>query len=79
MAAISYWLLQSIIIQSQGPDSLLRKAVRGDWKGRLSPLLYVIGVGLSLSSPLAGGLVYALVAVIWLVPDRRIELALQES
>jgi uncharacterized membrane protein len=79
MAAISYWLLQSIIIQSQGPDSLLRKAVRGDWKGKLSPLLYVIGIGLSLSSPLAGGLVYTLVAVIWLVPDRRIEQALQES
>jgi uncharacterized membrane protein len=79
MAALSYWLLQSLIIQSQGPDSLLGQAVRGDWKGKLSPLLYVVGIGVSLLSPLAGGLVYALVAVIWLVPDRRIERVLQET
>jgi len=79
MAAIAYWILQRVIVRAQGPDSLLLKATRGDWKGNMSPLLYVIGIGLSLLSPLAGGLVYTLVAVIWLVPDRRIERALQES
>jgi uncharacterized membrane protein len=79
MAALSYWVLQLCIIQSQGPDSLLKKAVKGDWKGNASPLLYVLGIALSFVSPLAGGLVYTLVAVMWLVPDRRIERVLHEG
>jgi uncharacterized membrane protein len=73
MAAISYWILQRLIIASQGPDSLLQRAVAGDWKGKLSPGLYVVGIALSLVAPWAGGLIYATVALIWLVPDRRIE------
>ncbi len=76
MAAIAYWMLQQTIIASQGPDSLLKKAVGADWKGKLSPLLYLIGVGAAFfSARLAQGL-YLLVALFWLVPDRRIERAL---
>jgi uncharacterized membrane protein len=79
MAALSYWVLQRCIIRAQGADSLLQRAVQGDWKGNLSPLLYLIGIGLSFVAPLAGGLVYTLVAIIWLVPDRRIERVLHEG
>lgn len=76
MAATAYWTLQRVIIHAQGPSSLLRKAVGGDWKGNLSPGLYVVGIAVANRAPWAAGALYALVAVIWLVPDRRIERAL---
>ncbi len=73
MAAIAYWLLQQVIIAAQGPESVLKKAVGGDWKGKMSPLLYLMGIAAAFRSPpLAQGL-YALVALLWLIPDRRIE------
>jgi uncharacterized membrane protein len=73
MAAIAYWLLQQVIIAAQGPGSVLRQAVGGDWKGKLSPLIYVVAIPTAfLSQWLSQGL-YVLVALIWLVPDRRIE------
>jgi uncharacterized membrane protein len=73
MAAIAYWILQRLIIAAQGPGSSLKKAVGADWKGKLSPLLYFIGIGAAFFLPkLAQGL-YLLVALLWLVPDRRIE------
>jgi len=76
MAAIAYFVLQQLIIASQGPGSVLKKAVAGDWKGKASPLLYVLAiVSTLLSQWIAIGL-YALVALVWLVPDRRIERAL---
>src|SRR5688500_2573756 len=73
MAAMAYWNLQRLIIRSQGPNSLLRQAVGGDWKGTVSPLLYVIGIVAALFVPYLAGAIYALVAAIWLVPDKRIE------
>ena len=76
MAAIAYVILQRVIIQSQGEGSLLKKAVQGDWKGKVSPVLYVIGIAAASWAPWLAGLLYAAVAVIWLVPDRRIERAL---
>ena len=76
MAAISYWILQRLIIRTQGPGSLLRKAVGGDWKGNLSPVVYVAGIATSFVAPGVGFALYAVVAAIWLVPDRRIERAL---
>jgi len=73
MAAIAYWILQQLIIASQGRDSLLKKAVGSDWKGKLSPLIYVIAIAAAFwSQSLSQGL-YVLVALVWLVPDRRIE------
>lgn len=76
MAAVAYWILQQTIIAAQGDDSLLRKALGGDWKGKLSPVAYALAVLLAFWSPsLAQGL-YALMALIWLIPDRRIEKAL---
>ena len=78
MAAIAYYILQQLIIASQGPDSLLRKAVGGDWKGKLSPVGYAIAIPIAFVWQWASLAIYVLVALIWLVPDRRIEHVLHE-
>ena len=76
MAAIAYWILQQLIIASQGPDSLLKKAVGSDWKGKVSPLIYLIAIPTAFWSQWISQGLYVLVALVWLVPDRRIENAL---
>jgi len=73
MAAIAYWTLQQLIIASQGPHSLLKKAVKGDWKGKLSPVLYAIAIAVAFRMEWVALGIYILVALMWLVPDRRIE------
>jgi uncharacterized membrane protein len=73
MAALAYWVLQQFIIASQGADSILKKAVGGDWKGKVSPLLYVAGIASAFWSPRLSQAVYLLVALLWFIPDRRIE------
>ena len=76
MAAAAYWLLQQTIIACQGPDSLLRRAVGSDWKGKLSPVLYIVAIVSTHWSSWIAPAIYAAVALLWLVPDRRIEHAL---
>ena len=76
MAGVAYWLLQQLIIQSQGDHSLLKEAVGEDWKGKLSPVLYLVAILFSLRTPWVAQSLYTLVALMWLVPDRRIERAL---
>ena len=76
MAAIAYYVLQQMILRQEGPGSVLARALGSDLKGKASPWLYLLAIGLSFLNPAAGGAIYALVAVIWLVPDRRIERAL---
>jgi uncharacterized membrane protein len=76
-AAISYWVLQQSIIKAQGSSSPLRKAIGADWKGKLSPLLYVLGVLATFASTWLAQAIYVSVALIWLVPDKRIERGLQ--
>jgi uncharacterized membrane protein len=79
MATIAYWVLQRTSVGAQGPDSLLHTAVGSDFKGKMSPVLYVIAIPLAfLSQEIAGG-IYVLVALIWLVPDRRSEHALRNQ
>ena len=73
MAAIAYYILQRAIIQSQGTDSLLAKAVGKDLKGKISPVFYVIGIAFAWVNPWTSGGLYILVALIWLIPDKRIE------
>jgi uncharacterized membrane protein len=73
LAAIAYWLLQQVLITAEGPSSLLRKAVGRDWKGKLSPLLYLLAIGTALWWHWIAQAIYVLVALLWLVPDRRIE------
>ncbi|HVR19519.1 MAG TPA: TMEM175 family protein [Polyangiaceae bacterium] len=79
MAAIAYYILQQRIIAAQGSDSILRKAVGGDWKGKASPVLYAVAIGASLFSQWISQAIYWLVALIWLVPDRRIERAVTRT
>src|SRR5512135_282867 len=76
MAAVAYWILQQTIIAGHGRESLLAKAVGRDLKGKLSPLFYVIAIFAAFIAPWVAGLLYVLVAALWLVPDRRIERAL---
>jgi uncharacterized membrane protein len=76
MAAIAYYILQNLIIASQGPDSILRKAVGDDWKGKLSPLVYITAIPMAFWSRWISLGLYVFIALIWLVPDRRIEHAL---
>lgn len=73
MAAIAYWILEQRIIVSQGEHSILKKAVGRDWKGKLSPLLYITGILLAFVLPWLATVIYVIVAMMWLVPDRRIE------
>jgi len=73
MAAIAYYVLQNLIIRAQGPDSVLRRAIGSDWKGKLSPVLYGVALVVVWRLPWLAVTIYALVALIWLVPDRRIE------
>jgi uncharacterized membrane protein len=72
-AAIAYYILQWLIIAEAGHDSKLADSFGRDWKGKLSPLLYAIGIGLAFFRPWAAGCIYVLVALGWLIPDRRIE------
>ena len=76
-SALAYWILQQAIIASQGSGSLLKRAVGSDWKGRLSPIAYLAAILLAFWSPWVSIALYVLVALSWLVPDRRIERALQ--
>lgn len=73
MAAIAYYVLQLTIIRTQGPNSILKKAVGGDWKGKFSPLLYMAAIGTSFWIPWVSMLFYGAAALIWFVPDPRIE------
>ena len=73
MAAIAYWILQRVIIRSQGPDSILARAVGGDIKGNLSPLFYVLAIPAAFVRPWISGALYIAVGVMWLLPDQRIE------
>ena len=79
MAAIAYYTLQTVIIRTQGPDSLLARAVGRDWKGRLSPLTYLAAIPLAYVHPWIADGLYTAVALLWLVPDRRIERILTEG
>jgi uncharacterized membrane protein len=76
MAALAYWNLQRVIINHQGRESILAAAIGRDWKGKLSPVFYLAAALLSfLNTWIASGL-YVFVALIWLIPDRRIERAM---
>ncbi len=79
MAALSYMILQGRIIAAQGSASLLKKAIGKDWKGRLSPLIYLLAIFLALWTRWGAISLYVLVALVWLIPDRRIERVLSKK
>ena len=78
MAAIAYFILQRTIIAHQGRGSLLAAAVGRDWKGKLSPVLYFLAIPLAFVSPWFSSGIYVFVALMWLIPDRRIERVLMQ-
>ncbi len=77
-SGVAYIVLQATIIADQGPDSRLRAAVHGDVKGKLSALLYMVAIPLAFVQRWTAGAIYVFVALMWLVPDRRIEKLLKE-
>jgi uncharacterized membrane protein len=78
MAAIAYWILQRAIIASEGKDSRLARAVGRDIKGNASVLIYATAIPLAFTSQWLAQALFVLVALLWLVPDRRIERVLTE-
>lgn len=79
MAAIAYKILQSRMIAADGAHSLLASAIGSDWKGWISPVFYVAAIVLSFFVPPVAHLLYVVVALLWLVPDRRIERVIHRS
>jgi uncharacterized membrane protein len=73
MPAIAYYILERVIIRHQGPGGPLAKALGRDVKGKISPFLYLAAVGIAFVVPWVAHVIYVLVAVMWLIPDRRIE------
>ena len=79
LPSIAYYLLQTLIVRADGPDSVLARAIGRDWKGKASPLLYLAAIAAALFEPLLAQAIYVGVALLWLAPDRRIERALGEK
>jgi uncharacterized membrane protein len=79
MAAIAYYLLQQAIIRAQGQGSILKEAIGSDWKGKLSVVLYLTAIAISLHSSRVAQAVFVFAALIWVIPDRRIEKRLAVS
>jgi uncharacterized membrane protein len=73
MAAIAYLVLQQTIIRAQGQDSILKNAIGRDWKGKVSPVLYILAIVATFRSSWIAQVIYVIAALIWLIPDRRIE------
>jgi len=73
MAAIAYYILQSVLIRGQGPQSRLARAIGSDLKGKSSPVLYAVAIAMAFIKPTISAALYVFVALMWLVPDRRIE------
>jgi uncharacterized membrane protein len=78
-SAISYWLLQREIIRVQGEASALKRVVGNDWKGKLSPVLYIVGIVATFFSEPLALCMYVAAALMWLIPDRRIERAMSHE
>lgn len=79
MAAIAYFILQKSILATQGKDSILAKAIGKDLKGKASPIIYIVAVIASFYYPWIAGSLYILAALMWLVPDKRIEIIFKEK
>ena len=79
MAGFAYLLLQQRIIAAEGERSLVKRAIGTDWKGKASPLLYALAIALAFVWPWISMAIYTGVAIMWFVPDRRIERVLAEG
>jgi uncharacterized membrane protein len=73
LAGVAYFILEQVIIRSQGPDSRLKAAVGNDFKGKVSLVLYLVAIPLAFVHQALSDVIYVSVALVWLIPDRRIE------
>ena len=73
LAGVAYFILEQVIIRSQGPDSRLKAAVGNDFKGKVSVVLYLAAIPLAFVHQILSDAIYVSVALMWLIPDRRIE------
>ncbi|MCB0459343.1 MAG: DUF1211 domain-containing protein [Flavobacteriaceae bacterium] len=73
MSAVAYYILQLQIIKTNGEDTILSEAVGKDIKGKISPILYIIGIAFTWINTWVSGILFTLVAFMWLIPDKRIE------
>lgn len=78
MDGVSYWILQTALLAVNGPETPFARALAVDLKGRLSPLAYLAAIALAFVSPLFSDAVYIIVAIVWIVPDRRFEPVIDE-
>ena len=78
LCAVAYTILQLTIIRANGPESKLKRAVGADWKGRMSASAYLMSIPIALVAPAVSIGIFVIVALVWLIPDRRIERALAE-
>jgi uncharacterized membrane protein len=78
LCAIAYWILQTTIIRHQAMLPATVIALRSDFKGKVSPALYATGIAMAFVHPAIAGSIYAFVALMWLIPDRRIENSLRD-
>ena len=79
LAAIAYYILQTLIVAEQGSDSKLAASLGRDLKGKLSPVLYAAGIAASFFQPWFAGCIYTVAALMWLIPDRRLERVVDEA
>jgi hypothetical protein len=79
MAAIAYFILQTIIVADHGNDSKLARELGSDWKGKLSIVLYTSGIGVAFWYASISSAIYTLAALLWLIPDKRLERVIHES
>jgi uncharacterized membrane protein len=79
MAAMAYHILQWQVLKTHGSNSLLARAIGGDIKGKISPVIYLVAIVAAFYRPWIAGGLYGLVALMWLVPDQRIEKAMQQE
>jgi len=79
MAAIAFFILQKIILKVHGKDSILARALGNDIKGKISPVLYIIAIGSAFINPWIACAFYVVVALIWLIPDKRIEIIFRDE
>ncbi len=73
MSSIAYAILVAALKKHEGKDSLFVKAVGNDWKGKLSTIIYAVGIALAFINPCISFVLYAVVACVWFIPDKRIE------
>jgi uncharacterized membrane protein len=78
MSSVAYWMLQYSIICAASDNAVIKNAIGRDLKGKLSIVLYALSIAMAFYVPILAQIIYVLVALMWLVPDRRIELALQQ-